>query len=853
MMRILSICLVCLAFSLGLKSQSVVIPDTNFVTWLQQYYPNCMSGNMLDTTCSDVINATSLDVTNKSITDLTGAQYFDNISFFWCGLNQLTSLPPIPASVINLKAYGNQITSLPALPTGLLILDVNSNQISSLPNPLPSGLLDLSCGANPLTSFPPLPTSLLKFQVTQSSGANFPSLPNPLPPNLELLFCGGGPWVVPVPPLPASLKSLAVTVAPISSLPPLPAGLESLHLTSGFFTTVPNLPPNLTNLRLYSQPSITTLPILPNSIETLIINDLPISSFPNLPNSLSYLGVENTNITTLPAIPASCYYMNIPDNDIVGLPPLPNNLIGFLCEGNQMSCIPTIPQSVTVLNLSGNPFSCLPNYTPSMSSTWTSYPLCQPNDPTNNPSGCAGSEGIAGGVYNDLNNNCGLDSGDAYLSNIPLKIYDSGNNLVGTTQSAYGVYQFMPGLGTFRVELDTANKPYSFSCPNPGLDSTVTLTSGSPLVTDVDFEVECNGGFDLAAQAALPVGFVFPGQIHDLLIRAGDASSWYGLNCSAGVAGTVTVTVTGPVTYQGPMSSALTPAVSGNVYTYTVADFGNINPNIDFGLTFSTDTTAQSGDNVCVQIDVTPTVGDINPSNNSAQYCYQVLNSYDPNKKDVYPSSVLPGYDDWLTYTIYFQNTGTAPAFNIRLIDTLDNRLDFSTFEVLAYSHPNLVGLHYDVLSIRFDNIMLPDSFSDPAGSQGYFSFRIKPLVGLQEGESLPNRAAIYFDFNAPIITNTAETVFETPLDLEGAFPEDMEIAVYPNPHHGVFQLRIPSGLKGQVTQTRILDATGRLVYQMDSKGKEQMELDLHDQPAGVYHLEVITGNKRAVKKMIKL
>jgi uncharacterized repeat protein (TIGR01451 family) len=72
-----------------------------------------------------------------------------------------------------------------------------------------------------------------------------------------------------------------------------------------------------------------------------------------------------------------------------------------------------------------------------------------------------------------------------------------------------------------------------------------------------------------------------------------------------------------------------------------------------------------------------------------------VVNSYDPNMKEVYPVNVLPGYDDWFTYTIHFQNTGNAPAFNIRLRDTLDANLDINSFEVRGYSHPANISIKW--------------------------------------------------------------------------------------------------------------------------------------------------------------
>ncbi len=136
--------------------------------------------------------------------------------------------------------------------------------------------------------------------------------------------------------------------------------------------------------------------------------------------------------------------------------------------------------------------------------------------------------------------------------------------------------------------------------------------------------------------------------------------------------------------------------------------------------------------------------------------------SYDPNDKQVHPAGYgAPGAVDIATanldYTIRFQNTGTAPAFNVMLRDHLSSRLDRTGFQVLGSSHsPSHISIEQDgELVVRFDNIMLPDSGADFPGSQGFIKFRIGILPGLSSGTVIENTAEIYFDYNAPVITNT--------------------------------------------------------------------------------------------------
>jgi hypothetical protein len=233
--------------------------------------------------------------------------------------------------------------------------------------------------------------------------------------------------------------------------------------------------------------------------------------------------------------------------------------------------------------------------------------------------------------------------------------------------------------------------------------------------------------------------------------------------------GTVTLTLSGPVTIESSNEGSLTPTVNGNVLTYTVTDFNNM-PYAPFKLKLKTDTTATADDVICVHVNIQPDQADADTSDNEYDFCYNVVNSYDPNEKEVFPKDVPPGYVDWLTYTIHFQNTGNAPAFNIRLKDTLDTNLDLSTFEFRDASHAASTNLNGRVLTVRFNNIMLPDSTSDLEGSMGYFQYRIKPKPNLADGIKVKNKARIYFDYNTAIITNTTENLFTCISNVQQSF-----------------------------------------------------------------------------------
>ncbi|PSJ23904.1 hypothetical protein B7P34_36265, partial [Streptosporangium nondiastaticum] len=59
-------------------------------------------------------------------------------------------------------------------------------------------------------------------------------------------------------------------------------------------------------------------------------------------------------------------------------------------------------------------------------------------------------------------------------------------------------------------------------------------------------------------------------------------------------------------------------------------------------------------------------------------------NSFDPNIKEVYPTTISPNQSEWLTYTVHFQNTGNDTAYLVVLKDTLSQDLMPETFQYLA-------------------------------------------------------------------------------------------------------------------------------------------------------------------------
>jgi uncharacterized repeat protein (TIGR01451 family) len=124
--------------------------------------------------------------------------------------------------------------------------------------------------------------------------------------------------------------------------------------------------------------------------------------------------------------------------------------------------------------------------------------------------------------------------------------------------------------------------------------------------------------------------------------------------------------------------------------------------------------------------------------------------------------NILPNQE--VEYLIRFQNTGNDTAFTIVIRDTLQS--DFDIFSVRSgVSSDNYDFRMYGprVLEWTFNNIMLPDSNVNEPESHGFIKFTVRQNRDLPIGTLLENSAAIYFDFNPPIITNTYFHTIDTP------------------------------------------------------------------------------------------
>ena len=239
--------------------------------------------------------------------------------------------------------------------------------------------------------------------------------------------------------------------------------------------------------------------------------------------------------------------------------------------------------------------------------------------------------------------------------------------------------------------------------------------------------------------------------------------------------------------------------------------------------------------------------------------CRINIGSYDPNDKQAAPSGVGAereiAANVGMEYMIRFQNTGTDTAFTVVIEDELSVFLDANTVRPGAASHPYIFERYEDnKIKFTFNDIMLPDSTVDLEGSNGFVKFNILQLADNAPGTVIHNEAAIYFDFNEPIITNDAfVTISDHPFGVINYLPtisEQSRVAIFPNPTEAVATIVVDFEISEPI-QMNIFNINGQLLLSKVINSQET-RLELGAWPKGIYPVEwIFDGQLQEVGKIV--
>ena len=708
MRKIIVLILICIAFADAAKAQYVSLPDTFFRNYLRNLYPTCFNeAGLMDTTCNEIVNEDQLGIDNNySIRNIDGLKYFKNLVNLRCYFIGIDSISELPSTLMVLYCTGTYLHKLPSLPPGLQRLQCAGNSITDLPE-LPAGLYQLDCGINNISSLPALPNTLQHLDCRRN---------------------------------------------PIRFIPRLPDSLRYLNCSEDSLTSLPEIPPYMTTLYChYNQ--LTSLPTFADNgsrLESAVFTYNRLTSLTTLPKAYS-LDCSKNQIASIKEINGP-RNLNVSYNLLTSLPDTPR--VQWLdVRGNDINCLPKItasPWGITNVYIDDK-VKCKPWYDANViyrtstrdnpNTIFTiNLPVC---NPTNNVNQCKAFPQITGKIFYDDNGNGVRDDDEKLMQNVRVNV--SGNSY--TFSNSLGEYWIgTDSLGSYSINM--ATNRYTATPPNANFN----LTTYDTIVTN-DFALRINQAF-----AAMSIGIT-----GSPAIRPGFPYSYL-------------------VNYYNTGAHTLNPVITFYYDNSRLIYDSSSNPNIinngnSLSLNVGTFTPGQHGIfRVYCRVKTTTPIGDTVHAKAIAALTTTALvvrdstfaivrGSYDPNDKQatpqLSPSQVANG--EYIDYTIRFQNTGTDTAFTVVISDTLSSDLQKGTLEMIASSHNCKTTVKDNVIFFEFLDILLPDSNVNEPMSHGFVSFKIQPQPTVAINTTIPNKAAIYFDYNTPVITNTATTIIKIP------------------------------------------------------------------------------------------
>ena len=192
-----------------------------------------------------------------------------------------------------------------------------------------------------------------------------------------------------------------------------------------------------------------------------------------------------------------------------------------------------------------------------------------------------------------------------------------------------------------------------------------------------------------------------------------------------------------------------------------------------------------------------------------------------------------------LQYHIYFQNAGTDTIQRLVIRDTLPESLELASVVPGASSHPYQFEVYGDgILRFTFEDLNLsPDG---DTASIGFVQFKVSQKPNNPAGTEIPNSAAVFLGYDAPVQTATYTHVVDSIdileiflTDVSGPLAPGVEVNAYPNPFTTSIVFEIKENRFNNLTLT-VFDMSGRMVRREKASGN-LLQLEKDNLLAGMY------------------
>ncbi|MCZ8197701.1 MAG: T9SS type A sorting domain-containing protein [Flavobacterium sp.] len=725
------------------NAQIVNIPDANFKAKLLALGVDTNGDTNIDT--FEAIEVTNLELSNSSISSLSGIESFTSLISLGCSNNQIASL---------------YLTGL----NNLQVLACNDNQMLSLELSNLNNLATLYCHNNQLGT---LNVSGLNNLVTflcynnQLTSINVSGLLN-----LKYLLCSNN-----------LLSSIDLNGL---------VSLSSLYCENNQFL----------NLNLNGLFNLNILKCENNQLTILDISELyNLEHLECFGNQLISLNIKNGNIE-------NWYLLSFFYNP---------NLLHICADESDINLVQS------KINQYGYSATCQVNSYCSFTPGGTFYT-------------------IQGNQRIDSNNN-GCNTSDPIFPNLKFNI-TNGTITGSLISNTSGNFSIPVQAGTHTITPQFENPTYFTANPT---SATVTFpTTTSPFIQD--FCIAPNGIHHDLEVVVIPMDDARPGFDANYKIKYKNKGNQtentiINFNYNDAILDFVSSSV-------APTTQA-TGTLSWNVGTISPFQSGEIL--VTLNVNSPMETPAVNGGDV---LSYTATANGLNtdetPDDNTFTLNQVVVNSFDPNDKTCLEGAIInpSNIGKYVHYKIRFENTGTFAAQNIVVKDMIDTtKFDITTLQITDASHSCITRItNPNKVEFIFENINLP---FDDANNDGYVVFKIKTKPTLVVGNTISNSANIYFDYNFPIVTNTATSTFS--VLQNDTFEFDNYFTIYPNPIDEVLNLNTK-----QYTEVYSLTIYNLLGQQVQTTTNPTNTVDVSSLKTGNYIVKVVTGEGVSSSKFVK-
>ena len=773
---------------------------------------------------------TSLNVTqNTALTNLACYRNFlsdldvaqnPNLRFLRCEYNQLSSLNVTQnVDLVDLYCNNNQLVGLNVTQnTGLKNLNCQHNLLTTLDVSQNTVLENLSCYNNQLTSINVIQNTVLRYLDCQNNAIIGLDVTHNL--SLENLYCSNN-----------SLTNLDVTQN---------VSLLSLVCSNNQFTNL-DVTQNVNLGQLVCENnSLTSLDITQNQYLLLLFcSNNQLTSLDLTHNTyLEDFQCKNNQFISLDlSAITSLVYFDCKDNLPLQSLYLKNNFAEI--DYDDVNTMVDLP----VFTFSGLPnlqYICADDFQVEAIQNQIAvygYTNCHVN------SYCSFVPGgeyytIQGNNKFDENNN-GCDASDVSLYNLKFNI-TNGTNVGSLIANTSGNYNIPVVAGTHIITPVFENSSYFTASP-----STVDVTfptQTSPFTQN--FCITANGVHPDLEVSILPINAARPGfdATYKLVYKnKGNTTQSGSVNLVFNDAVLDFVSASPVVAIQ---------SVNNLSWNFTnLAPFESREIAFTLNVNSPMETPAvNNGDVLNYTATITSPATDDMPNDNTFVFNQTVVNSYDPNDKACLEGTTIPPskVGDYVHYMIRFENNGTANAQNIVVKDIIDaNKFDINSLVPIKGSHSFVTNISAgNKVEFIFENINLP---FDNANNDGYVSFKIKTKPTLTNGDTFSNSASIYFDYNFPIVTNTATTTIQALSRQDFEFSNYFKL--YPNPVSSILNIDAKDTI--QISSINIYNTLGQLVLVVPN-AQNTKSVDISNLSSGNYFIRINSDKGTSNTKFIK-